>query len=558
MESIWTKKYPASVATKIDLTQYSSIVDLFNGAVKKHAHLLAYRNMGTNMSYQELDELSAQFASYFQNTCGLKKGDRIAIQMPNLIQYPIVLFGALRAGLVVVNTNPLYTPREMRHQFKDSGAKAIVICANFAKNLEEVLPDTDIKHVVVTQLGDMLGAPKSLLINFVVKYIKKMVPSYKIPNAISFFEALDLGMKTKYAQVPVTQSDIAFLQYTGGTTGVSKGAVLTHKNMLANMLQIAEWINPLLKQQQEIIITALPLYHIFSLTLNCLSFMHIGCANLLVTNPKDIPGFIKLLKKEKYTVFAGVNTLFNALMNHPGFESLDFSRLKISVAGGMALQTPIAKRWMEKTKSPIVEGYGLTEASPVICCNPVNGTDKVGTIGLPIPSTEVRLIDDNGNDVKTGEAGELCARGPQVMDGYWQKPDETKNVMLDGGWLKTGDIAVMDNEGFFKIVDRKKDMILVSGFNVFPNEIEEVVAQHPAVAEVAAVGVDDEKSGEVVKIFVVLKGEVTTQDLVSFCKKNLVAYKVPKFVEFRTELPKTNVGKILRRALRDEAHNKQS
>lgn len=551
MEKIWLNKYPDGVAHEIDPDSYQSIVELFNESVKKYRNKIAYSNMGGELTFGELDDLSRDFAAFLQNKAGLKKGDRFVIQMPNLMQYPIVLFGALRAGVIVVNTNPLYTAREMRHQFKDSGAKAIVILSNFAHMLEEVVKDTDIRTVVVTDIGDQLKFPKRNLVNFIVKHIKKMVKPYKLPGHFSYLEALSIGKENKFTPVELKNTDTAFFQYTGGTTGVAKGAVLTHRNMITNMLQIKEWMKPLLKEGEEVIITALPLYHIFSLTLNCLSMMSRGGTNLMVTNPKDIPAFIKLLQKEHYTVFAGVNTLFNALMNHPDFKKIDFSRLKISVAGGMALQTAVAKKWMEKTGTPIVEGYGLTETSPVVCCNPIDGSDKVGTIGLPVSSTEVKLIDEDGNDAKPGEPGELCVRGPQVMQGYWQRPEETEKVMLNNEWLKTGDIAVMDEEGFFKIVDRKKDMILVSGFNVYPNEVEEVAVTHPEVLEAAAVGMPDEKSGEVVKLFVVKKSDVTPEEIIAHCKKDLVAYKVPRSVEFRKELPKTNVGKILRRELRD-------
>ena len=550
MDKPWLKSYPKDVAHEIDTNAYSSITQLFEESVTKYRDLVAYTNMGGTLTYGELDELSRDFAAYLQNKVGLKKGDRIAIQMPNLIQYPIALFGALRAGLIVVNTNPLYTAREMKHQFNDSGAKAILILANFAYNLEEILPETKIETVIVTELGDMLGFPKSLIVNTVVKYIKKMVPKYKLPQAISFYEALDEGQKSKFTPVEINHDDVAFLQYTGGTTGVSKGAMLSHSNMIANMMQISEWMKPKLKDGVESIITALPLYHIFSLTVNCLSFMKIGGKNVLVTNPKDIPTFMKILKNEKYTTFAGVNTLFNALMNHPDFTKLDFSNLKVSIAGGMALQRVVADKWTKLTNTPIVEGYGLTETSPLVSCNPIDGTDKVSTIGLPAPSTDIRLIDEENNDVKPGERGELCVKGPQVMKGYWQRPEETAKVMLDGGWIKTGDIATMDDDGFLKIVDRKKDMILVSGFNVYPNEVEDVVAAHKNVLEVAAVGIPDEKSGEVVKIFVVKRGEISKEELIEYCRKSLVGYKVPKEIEFRTELPKTNVGKILRRALR--------
>lgn len=550
MEKVWFKSYPKGVAQEIDPEAYKSILELFNESVKKYAHRSAYINMGSLLTFEELEHQSRDFAAFLQ-TKGLQKGDRIAIQMPNLIQYPIALFGALRAGLVVVNTNPLYTTREMKHQFKDSGAKAIVILANFAHSLQEIVAETEIKTVVVTEIGDMLGFPKSLIVSSVVKYVKKMVPKYHLPEAISFFEALDIGAENKFMPVDVDSADLAFLQYTGGTTGVAKGAMLTHRNMIANMMQIGEWMKPKIVEGQETIVTALPLYHIFSLTVNCLAFMKVGATNLLITNPKDIPGFIKTLKKVPYTVFTGVNTLYNALMNHPEFSQLNFQKLKLSVAGGMALQKIVAERWRKLTHSPLVEGYGLTETSPVACCNPIDDTDRVGTIGLPLPSTNIKLVDDEGQETKAGESGELCIHGPQVMKGYWQRPDETEKVMLPGGWFKSGDIAVVDSDGFFKIVDRKKDMILVSGFNVYPNEIEDVVASHSKVLEVAAIGVPDEKSGEIVKIFVVKKTDVTAEEIIDHCRKNLVAYKVPKAVEFRSELPKTNVGKILRRALRD-------
>ena len=551
MTKPWYKAYPKGVAQTIDPNSYKSIIQLFDESMQKFPHKQAYMNMGTTLSFSELNDLSRDFAAYLQNEVGLKKGDRIAIQMPNLIQYPIVLFAAIRAGLIVVNTNPLYTAREMKFQFKDSGAKAIVILANFAYNLEEVIADTDIQSVVVTEIGDMLGFPKRLLINAVVKHVKKMVPKYNLPKAVSFLDALDIGSEKKFTAADTTGDDIAFLQYTGGTTGVSKGAVLTHRNMISNMLQISEWMKPKLKEGEEIVVTALPLYHIFSLTVNCLSFMRIGGCNILVTNPKDIPAFIKLLKKANYTVCTGVNTLYNALMNHPDFTSIDFSKLKISVAGGMALQKAVSERWMKLTRTPLVEGYGLTETSPVATCNPIDGTDRVGTIGVPLPSTDIKLIDEEGRSVKPGEPGEICVKGPQVTQGYWQKPDETAKVFTSDGWLKTGDVAIEESDNFFKIVDRKKDMILVSGFNVYPNEVEDIVASHAQVAEVAAIGVSDEKSGEVVKIFVVKKGPVTEEELIDHCRKSLVAYKVPKHVEFRKELPKTNVGKILRRALRD-------
>lgn len=552
MEKIWLKNYPKSVSPEVNVDRYSCLPELFEDAVKRFADRIAFINMGSDMTYEELERLSGDFASFLQQV-GLKKGDRIAIQMPNLLQYPIVLFGALRAGLIVVNTNPLYTAREMKHQFRDSGAKAIVILSTCAAHLQEILPETGIEHVIVTNIGDMLGFPKSLLINAAVKYIKKMVPDYSLPEAYSFFEALDMGKEKPFQKVPVAPEDIAFLQYTGGTTGVSKGAMLTHRNVIANLMQIMEWMKPLLVEGQELCVLALPLYHIFSLTVNAFGLFAFGTTNLMITNPRDIPGFIKTLKKYPFTVFTGLNTLFNALMHDPNFMSIDFRPLKISVAGGMALQQAVSENWKAKTKTPVVEGYGLTETSPVASCNPIDGTDKVGTIGLPLPNTDMSLRDDSGKEVGHGESGEICVRGPQVMKGYWHNQEETDKMMLPGGWLKTGDIGMVDDDGFFRIVDRKKDMILVSGFNVYPNEIEDVVAKHPKVLEVAAVGVPDEKSTEAVKIFVVPKDpSLTKEELMEYCRNQFTGYKRPKEIEFRKELPKTPVGKILRRALRDE------
>lgn len=551
MNKPWLQRYPQGVNPEIDLSRYKSIIDLFDESVYKFRDNDAFINMGAKLTFEDLNYLSADFAAFLQNDLGLKKGDRIAIQMPNVLQYPIALFGALRAGLIVVNNNPLYTPREMRHQLKDSGAQAIVILANCARSLEEIIAETDIKTVVITEVGDMLGFPKSLLVNSVVKYVKKMVPKYNLPNAISFYEALDKGSESTFRPVACSPDDIAFLQYTGGTTGVAKGAMLTHRNIIANMLQIAEWMRPSLKEGREIAVLALPLYHIFSLTVNGLAMMFYGACNLMITNPRDIAGFVKTLRTNRFTLVCGLNTLFNALMNHPNFTKINFKSLKISVAGGMALQSAVAERWKKLTNTPIVEGYGLTETSPVVSCNPIDGTDKVGTIGLPLPSTEIKFIDDEGKEVPAGEPGEICVRGPQVMAGYWQKPDETKKMMTEDGWLKTGDVGIMDNDGFTKIVDRKKDMILVSGFNVYPNEIEDVVVSHPKVLEAAAVGVPDPHSNEAVKIFVVAKDtSLTKEEIVSHCKNNLTGYKVPKHVEFRKELPKSNVGKILRRELR--------
>ncbi|RME18291.1 MAG: long-chain-fatty-acid--CoA ligase [Bdellovibrio sp.] len=556
MEKIWLKSYPKEIPHEINPDQYTSLTDMILQALKKYKGKPAFENMGAAVSFEELDELSSSFAAFLQYELRLRKGDRLAIQIPNLIQYPIALFGALKAGVVVVNTNPLYTEREMKHQFKDSGAKAIVILESFASKLEEILDDVPIEHVIVTGIGDQLGWPKSWLVNGVVKYVKKMVPAYHLPRAYRFNEALSIGQEKKYVPVEVQSSDIAFLQYTGGTTGVAKGAMLTHRNIVSNILQMQAWLSPYMKADQERIITALPLYHIFSLSANCLTFFTLGGSNFLITNPRDIDSFVKTLKKTEFTALTGVNTLFNALLNHPDIRSVDFSRLRICVAGGMALQQSVAKRWIEVTGSRIIEGYGLTESSPVVCANPLDGSDKLGTIGLPLPSTDIQFCDDTGQEVALGEAGELWVKGPQVMKGYWNRPEETQKVLTPEGWLKTGDIAQMDEEGFVKIVDRKKDMILVSGFNVYPNEIEDVISHLDGVLEVAAVGVPDEKSGEAVKVFIVKsKASLTEEQVREFCKENLVAYKRPKYIEFRKELPKTNVGKILRRALREEDQN---
>jgi long-chain acyl-CoA synthetase len=547
----WFKNYLPGVNQEIDVNLYQSTTAVFDEAAAKYRDQKAFTNMGVSMSFHDLDVAAGNFASFLQHELKLKKGDRIALQMPNILQFPVALFGAHRAGLIVVNTNPLYTAAEMKHQFKDAGVKAIVILANFAHLLENILQETKIESVVVTEMGDLFPFPKNLLVNSVVKYAKKMVPAYNLPQAYTFRRAMEIGKQKTYETVSVGHNDIAFLQYTGGTTGVSKGAILTHKNIIANMLQIVEWMKPVLVAGQETIVTPLPLYHIFSLTVNCLTLMKYGAENLLITNPRDIPGFIKTLRTHRFTVITGVNTLYNALMNHPDFEKIDFSKCKISVAGATALQKAVADKWVAKTKTTLFEGYGLTEASPVVCCNPLPTGSIVGTIGVPVPSTDVKLVDDNGKEVGLGESGELCCRGPQVMQGYWQRADETAKVIKDG-WLYTGDVAVMSPDGYFKIVDRKKDMILVSGFNVYPNEVEDVIATHPGVLEVAAVGVPDEKSGETVKVFIVKKDpQLSSSDVISHAKKSLTNYKVPKHVEFRTELPKTNVGKILRRALRD-------
>lgn len=551
MEKIWLKNYPPGISPEINLNQYQNLLEVFDEACRANKGRPAYTNMGVTITYDKLEELATRFACYLQNELKLKKGDRIAIQMPNLLQFPVALFGAFKAGLVVVNTNPLYTAKEMEHQFKDSGAKAIVILANYAHLLEQILDKTQIQTVIVTEIADLFPMPKRLIVNSVVKYVKKMVPAFNLPQAYRFNQALEIGTQSELKPVQLTQADTAFLQYTGGTTGVSKGAVLTHRNMLANMLQIVSWMGTKLKKREEVAITALPMYHIFSLTVNCMTFMWYGAENILITNPRDIPGFIKDLKKHPFTIMTGVNTLFNALMNHPDFKTINFSKLKCSVAGGMALQRAVCERWREMTGTLLVEGFGLTETSPVVSVNPITGGDKIGTIGLPVPSTEVKIIDDNGKELGINEPGELCVRGPQVMQGYYNRPDETAKVLTADGWLLTGDVATIDSDGFLKIVDRKKDMILVSGFNVYPNEVEDAIASNPKVLEVAAIGVKDEHSGEVVKVVIVKKDpSLTEKEVIDYARKSLTNYKVPKFVEFRTELPKTNVGKILRRALK--------
>ena len=551
MDRIWLKSYPAGIPADIDVDEFASLGALFEKSAGQFGSRTAYINMDKAVSYAELDRLTRDFAAYCQSVLGLERGARIAVMMPNVLQYPICIFGALRAGLTVVNCNPLYTPRELEHQLNDSGAEAIVIVENFAHVLQEVLPRTGVKHIVVTGLGDMLGTVKGGLVNFVVRHVKKLVPAFSLPQAVRFKTALSRGAAAAFMPVAVTHDDIAFLQYTGGTTGVSKGAMLSHGNIVANLQQAHAWLKPFLAEGREIIITALPLYHIFALTANCLTFLKIGATNVLVTNPRDIPGFVKELAKYPFTTITGVNTLFNALLNDPGFAKLDFSKLNVSLGGGMAVQRAVAEKWKQVTGNTLIEAYGLTETSPAATINPLNLVAYNGSIGLPVPSTEVAIRDDEGRDLALGEAGELCVRGPQVMKGYWNRPDETAKVIMADGFLRTGDVAVMDEKGFIRIVDRKKDMILVSGFNVYPNEIEAVVAMHPGVLEVAAVGVPDEKSGEAVKIFVVKRDEgLTAEALIAYCRENLTGYKVPRQVEFRSELPKTNVGKILRRALR--------
>jgi long-chain acyl-CoA synthetase len=554
MEKVWLRSYPPGVPASIDFSTYQSIGQLFEASAGKFASKPAFVNMGRSITYAELDTLSRNFAAYLQNGLKLAKGARIAIMMPNMLQYPVALFGALRAGYTVVNCNPLYTPRELEHQLKDSGAEAIVIVENFASTLAQVREKTPVKHVITTTLGEMLGFPKGPIVNFVVKYIRKMVPPWSIPDAVSFKSALAAGSQLAFAPVQINHSDIAFLQYTGGTTGVPKGAMLTHGNLLANLEQGRAWLQNFLTEGGETVITALPLYHIFALTANCLIFMKMGARNVLITNPRDIPALIKELKAYPFTAITGVNTLFNALLNHPDIASVDFSHMRIALAGGMALHESVAKRWQEVTGKPLIEAYGLTETSPAATINPLDLPEFNGSIGLPLPSTEISIRDDDGQELTDGAAGELCIRGPQVMAGYWHRPEETQKVMTPDGFLRTGDIAKVDENGFVRIVDRKKDMILVSGFNVYPNEIEEVVQSHPGVLEAGAVGVPDAKSGEAVKVVVVKKDPgLRAEDLIAFCQRNLTGYKVPRHVEFREALPKTNVGKILRRELRESA-----
>jgi long-chain acyl-CoA synthetase len=552
VDRIWLKQYPAGVPTDIDPDAYASLKEMFDEACAAYGHLPAYTNMGATLTYAQLDELSRAFAAWLQHKSDLVAGDRVALMMPNILQYPIALFGVLRAGMVVVNTNPLYTARELEHQLKDSGAKAIVIVENFAHVLQQVLPHTDLKKVLVTRIGDLLGLPRGLIVNFVLRYVRKQIPAWSMPGSLTFKSALSSGLGLKLEPVALGPEDIAFLQYTGGTTGIAKAAILTHRNMVANVLQAGAWIKPALQSDaRRIVITALPLYHIFSLTANGLLFLRLGAQNILITNPRDFPAFVAELKRHKFFFISGVNTLFNALLHTPGFESVDFSALRISLGGGMAVQAVVAARWKKVTGSVLTQAWGLTETAPAACINPM-GLDFNGSIGLPIPSTDISIRDDNGKEVATNEVGEICVFGPQLMRGYWNRPDETEKVMF-GDWLRTGDIGRMDAAGFVYIEDRKKDMILVSGFNVYPNEVESVVAENPGVLEVAAVAQSDENSGEAVALFVVKKDPgLTAEALIAHCRANLTGYKVPKHVYFRTELPKTNVGKILRRALRDE------
>jgi len=551
VEKVWLKRYPEKVPAEIDYGSYNSLNDIFDESVQKHAENPAYVNMGCTMTYGEVEEQSRAFAAYLQNDLKLVKGDRVALMMPNLLQYPVALFGVLRAGMVVVNVNPLYTPRELKHQLSDSGAKAIVIISNFASVLEKVIKDSPVEHVILTQLGDLFSPLKGTITNLVVKYVKKMVPKFNLPKAVSFRTVIKQGRARTFNPVSTQLDDIAFLQYTGGTTGVSKGAILTHKNMLSNVLQAEGAYGSILDHGQETVITALPLYHVFALTVNGLLFFLCGGKNILITNPRDLPNLVNEIDTYKPSAITGVNTLFNALVNDESFNKLNFSALKLSVGGGMAVQRAVAEKWKKITGCHLLEGYGLTECSPLVTVNPYDLHEYNGSIGLPVSSTNVRIIDEDGGVLtKPGAVGEMQVCGPQVMQGYWQRPAETAEVITDG-WLNTGDIARMDEDGFFYIVDRKKDMILVSGFNVFPNEIEDVLALNDNILEAAAVGVPNQNSGETVKVFVVKKGEISKEAVISHCREHLTAYKVPKIVEFRDELPKSNVGKILRRELRD-------
>ena len=550
MEKNWLKHYDPRVTPEIDPDRYSSIVDILDESVAKYGDKTAYINMGQEMSFAELDTHSKNFAAYLQHA-GFEPGDAVAIMMPNLLQYPVAMFGILRAGMTVVNVNPLYTARELKHQLNDSGAKGIVIVQNFAHTLEKVVAETGVKEVLLTSLGDMLPAPKRWVVNFVVKRVKKMVPDFNLPQAKPFMETLRAGSLLGFEKVEIDNQSLAFLQYTGGTTGVSKGAMLTHRNMIANLEQVSGILATVITPGKDLVVTALPLYHIFALTANCLLFLKFGCPNLLITNPRDMPGFVKELSKYPFVILPGVNTLFNGLLNTPGFADLDFTNFKFGLGGGMAVQRPVAERWQKVTGTVLLEGYGLTECAPVVTVNPPQLDAYKGSIGMPVPSTDIMLMDESGNDVAPGESGEMWVKGPQVMKGYFNRPGATDEIIRDG-WLATGDIARADDDGYFYIVDRKKDMILVSGFNVFPNEIEEVAAMHDAVLEAAAIGVPHEVSGEVVKLFIVRKDDsLTAEAVIAHCRSHLTGYKVPKHVEFKEELPKTNVGKILRRELRN-------
>ena len=553
MHKSWLKSYPEGVPAEIPTPKFRSLREMIDFSLREYADRPAYTNMGTTLTYADLDRFSLQFASYLQNELGLVRGERVAIMLPNLLQYPIALCGIFRAGLVVVNINPLYTARELKHQLTDSGARCIVVLDNFATTLQEVIADTKVDQVITTGVGDLLNWPKGPLTNFVLKYVKKSVPTFSLPGSITFKKAMRQGRKSELSPVELGFADIAFLQYTGGTTGLAKGAMLSHRNMVHNVFQTEAWTGGVFDDIDRIVaITALPLYHIFSLKSNCLLMMWLGGENVLITNPRDAAGFITELRRHRFAYFTGVNTMFASLLNTPGFESVDFGALRLTIGGGMAVQEAVARRWQQVTGKPVVQAYGLTETSPAATINPLNSTEFNGSIGLPISSTEVRICDDDGNDVEAGAIGEICVRGPQVMEGYWQNQDETDKVMFAGGWFRTGDIGRVDNDGFVYIEDRKKDMILVSGFNVYPNELEGIVVEMAGVLEAAAIGVPDEKSGEAVKLFVVRNDPaVTEKDVLNYCRENLTRYKIPKEIEFRDALPKTNVGKILRRALRE-------
>jgi long-chain acyl-CoA synthetase len=550
MEKNWLQSYPEGIPAEIGPLEDNSLAELVEKACRRYADKTAYLSMGCAMSYGELDRLAAEFAGWLQSV-GLGKGSRVALMMPNLLQYPVCLFGALRAGCVVVSCNPLYTPRELEHQLKDSGAEAIVVVENFAHTVEQVLPHTAVRHVIVSPMGEMLGTFKGALVNLVVRFVKKLVPPWHIPHALNLSAALASGRRNGFRSPELGLDDLAFLQYTGGTTGVAKGAMLSHRNIVGNVTQASAWIRSHVREGEELIVTALPLYHIFALTANCLTFLYFGAANLLIANPRNIPDFVKELRRHHFTVITGVNTLFNALLNHPDFAALDFSKLHITLGGGMAVQQTVAERWQQVTGCQLIQAYGLTETSPAVTINPLDLPAFNGSIGLPVPSTDLSIRDDAGHEVGHGQVGEICVRGPQVTAGYWKRPEETVNVLMPDGFLRTGDIGYVDEKGFVFLVDRKKDIILVSGFNVYPNEVEGVVASHPGVRDVAAVGVPSEHSGEAVKIFVVRKDpSLTAESLIAYCRTQLTSYKVPHQVEFRDDLPKTNVGKVLRRALK--------
>ena len=554
MEKIWLDSYPEGVPAEIDPGEYLSLVQVFDRIVGRFRNRPAYTNFGRTLTYGEIDRLSRDFAAYLQQGLGLRKGDRIALMLPNILQYPVALFGAFRAGLTVVNVNPLYTAAELRHQLSDSGAAAILVLESCAHTLQTCLSQSPVRHVLVTSIGELLGFPKGLVVDAVVRHLKKLVPDWHLPMAVTFRRALKIGRSLSLDPVVLAPDDLAFLQYTGGTTGVAKGAMLTHRNMVANILQARAWVLPFVKEGEEVIITALPLYHIFSLTANCLTYGTLGGLNVLITNPRDMDGFIKELGKHRFTAITGVSTLFNLMVNHPGFAKLDFGFLRLTLGGGMAVQAAVAARWKEVTGKTLIEAYGLTETSPAATMNPPDLAEYNGTIGLPVPSTEVEIRADDGRELPLGEVGELFVRGPQVMKGYWNRPEETAKVLGADGYLATGDMGKIEPGGFVRLVDRKKDMILVSGFNVYPNEVEDVAAHHPGVLEVAAIGVPSERSGEAVKLFVVKKDPaLRAEDLIAYCRESLAGYKVPKFVEFRDELPKSNVGKVLRRALKEEA-----